>query len=73
MVAVEQTSAADSVGKEAADDFGVVKSVADHFDIVVQLGSQHIPFVEAVVLAEHSDVGWELSCLPGSYYAVMAH
>ena len=38
MAAVEQTSAADSVWEEAADDFGVVEFVADHLDIVVQPG-----------------------------------
>ena len=55
MAAVEQTSAADSVGEEAADDFGVVQSVADHLCIVVLLGSSHILFVEAVALAERTD------------------
>ena len=39
MAEVEQTSVADSGGEEAADDFGVVKPVADHSYIVVQLGS----------------------------------
>ena len=73
MAAVEQTSAADSVWEEAADDFGAVRSVVDHTDIVVQLSSQRIPFVEAVALAEHNGVDWKPSCLPGSYFALMAH
>lgn len=73
MAAVEQMSAADSAGEEAADDFGVVRSVADHLDIVVLLGSSHVLSVEAVALAERTDFDWKLSYLPGSYSALMVH
>ena len=36
---VEETSAADTVVKEAAEDFEKAEAVADHLYIVVQFGS----------------------------------
>lgn len=48
-----------------------MEAVADHLDIVVQFGSEHIPFAGPVALAEHTGIDWKLPCLPGSCFAWM--